>query len=128
MANGIAEPDIRDVVLFEDSGDSFDPRRNDHPPIRHRIEVGGGVYIERLPAQLNRVIKSACAFRGHNWEIEMDTLPTLYAFVRDTTDAETWDAGEQLQIAVALSRLCNPTSIALEYAARVYAPGGANRS
>jgi hypothetical protein len=123
MANGIAEPDVRDVVLFEDSGDPFDPRRNDHPPIRQRIEVGRGVYIERLPAQLNGVIKSACAFRGHNWEIQMDTLPTLYAFVRDTTDADTWDAGEQLQIAVAVSRFCNPTSIALEYAARVYAPG-----
>lgn len=92
MVNGIAEPDVRDVVLFEDSGDPFDPRRNDHPPIRHRIEVGQGVYVERLPAQLNRVIKSACAFRGHNWEIQMDTLPTLYAFVRDTTDADTWDA------------------------------------
>ena len=128
MANGTAEPPIRDVVLFEDNGDPFNPTRNDHPPIRNRVEVGGGVYIERLPAELNRKVKSACAFRGHNWEIHMDTLPTLYAFVRETTDTERWDEGEQLQVAVALSRLCNPTSIGLEYAARVYAPGVRHRT
>ena len=123
MANGTGEPPIRDVVLFENSGDPFDPRTNDHPPIRERVEVGGGVYIERLPAELNRKIKGACAFRGHNWEIHMDTLPTLYAFIRETNDTDRCDEGEQLQVAVAISRLCNPTSIALEFAARVYAPG-----
>ena len=123
MANGAVESEIRDVILFETGGDPFDPRTNTFPPIRDRIDVGSNVYVERLPAQLNRMIKSACAFRGHNWDIQMDTLPTLYAFVRDAADTDTWDAEQQLQIAVGLSRLCNPTSIALEYAARVFAPG-----
>jgi hypothetical protein len=58
----------------------------------------------------------------------MDTLPTLYAFVRETTDTGRWDEGEQLQVAAGLSRLCNPTSIRLEYAARVYAPGVRHRT
>jgi hypothetical protein len=123
MANGRAEPNVRDVILFDRTGDPFDPRLDAAPPIRDRIDLGAGVYIERLPEPLNRRIKSACAFRGYNWEIQMDAIPTLYAFVRDTRDADAWDAGEQLQIALALSRLCNPTSMALEYAARVLAPG-----
>jgi len=45
-----------------------------------------------------------------------DALPTLYAFVHDDPDTDTWDAGQQsLQIAIVLSRFCNPTSVALEY-------------
>jgi hypothetical protein len=123
LTGGTGELPIRDVVLFEGSGEPFDPRRNTSPPIKDRLALGGGVHVERLPAELNRKIKSACAFRGHNWEIHMDTLPTLYTFVREAHDSAPWDEDERLGIAIALSRLCNPTSVAMEFAARVYAPG-----
>lgn len=91
MGNENQEPPIRDVVLFEDTGDPFDPRKNDDPPILNRVQLAPNVYIERLPAPLNRHVKSACAFRGYNWEIHMDTVPTLYAFVRETNDTGEWD-------------------------------------
>src|SRR5947208_332397 len=111
----MAEPPVRDVVLFENGGDPFDPRMAEEPPIRDRLPIGGGVYIERLPADLNRKIKSASAFRGHHWDLNMSTLPTFYAFVRDVDNPdERWDQSEALQISVALSRLCHPTSIGLE--------------
>jgi hypothetical protein len=119
----IPEPSVRDVVLFESDRAAVDPRWISHPPIRTRIDLGGGVCIQPLPGELSRFVKSACAFRGHNWRIVMHTLPTPYAFVRDLPDGDRWDADQQLQVAIALSRLCNPTSIGLEFAARVYAPG-----
>jgi hypothetical protein len=120
----MAEPHVRDVVLFENGGNPFDPRMAEHPPIRNRITIGDGIYIERLPEDLNRKIKSASAFRGHHWHLDMGALPTFYAFVRDIENPdERWDESMALQIAVGLSRLCHPTSIGLEYAVRVYAPG-----
>src|SRR4051812_25151525 len=118
MGNGSEESPIRDVVLFEDSGNRFDPRRTDDPPIFNRVQLAPNVFIERLPAQLNRYVKNACAFRGYNWEIRMDTFPTLYAFVRETKDTAEWDDGQLLQTAVSLSRLCHPTSIGLEFAGK----------
>jgi hypothetical protein len=128
VGNGTQELPIRDVVLFEDTGDPFDSRKNDDPPILNRVQLAPELYIERLPAPLNRHVKSACAFRGYNWEIHMDTFPTLYAFVRETNDTGEWDDGQWLQTAVALSRLCNPTSIGLEFAGRVFAPGVRHRT
>jgi len=128
MTNGHPQTPARDVVLFEESGDPFDPRRHGAPPIRERIQISGDVYIERLPGELNRHIKSACAFRGYNWDINMHALPTLYAFVRETDDGGAWDAAQQLQIAVSLSRLCHPTSIALEFSGRVFSPGQRHRT
>jgi hypothetical protein len=120
----MAEPPVRDFVLFENGGNPFDSRMTEYPPIRGRILLGGGVYIEHLPADLNRKIKSASAFRGYNWDLNMSTLPTFYGFVRDVDNPdERWDQSEALQLAVGLSRLCHPTSIGLEYAVRVYAPG-----
>lgn len=117
------EPSIRDVVLFESATAPYDARWSKAPPIRARFDLGNGVYIERLQAALNRLVKSACAFRGHNWHIEMNALATLYAFVKDAPAGDSWDADQALQIAVALSRLCHPTSVGLEFAARVFAPG-----
>ncbi len=120
----MTEAPVRDVVLFENGGDPLDPRMAEHPPIRDRISVGGGVYIDRLPADLNRKIKSASAFRGHHWNVNMNNLPTFYSFVRNVDNSDKqWDQSEALQLAVGLSRLCHPTSIGLEYAVRVYAPG-----
>jgi hypothetical protein len=120
----MAEPPVRDVVLFENGGNPFDPRMTEQPPIRDRITVGDGIYIERLPEDLNRKIKSASAFRGHHWHLDMGALPTFYAFVRDIENPDDpWDESMALQIAVGLSRLCHPTSIGLEFAVRVYAPG-----
>lgn len=123
MCAGSEEPPVRDVVLFESGTAASDPRWAASPPIRARVDLGNSVYIERLPDNINRLVKSACAFRGHNWHIEMGALPTLYAFVRDAPAGDRWDGDQSLQIAVALSRLCHPTSIGLEFAARVFAPG-----
>jgi len=123
MPTGSQEPPVRDLVLFESGRAIADDRWAASPPIRAKIDLGSGVYIERLPSEVNRVVKSACAFRGHNWHIEMDTLPTLYAFARDAPDGDRWDDSQALQVAIALSRLCHPTSIGLEFAARVFAPG-----
>ncbi len=116
------EPPIRDVALFE-GHDPHDRRFQHDPPIRNRVNIGPNIYIEGLPNHINRKIRDACAFRGYNWEIHMHALPVLYAFVRETDDTNGWDQDQPLQIAIALSRLCHPTSIALEFAARVYAPG-----
>ena len=117
----MSEPPIRDVVLFEHYVDRTNLPAEDRP-IDTRIDLGSALYIDRLPGEINRITKSACLCRGHNWSLT-SALPTLYAFVMDTEDPDKWDALQRLQTAVALSRICHPTSIGLEWSAKVFARG-----
>jgi hypothetical protein len=119
--SNMPEPEIRDVVLFEQYVDRHELPPYD-TPINNRIDLAPSLYIERLPGEINRITKAACLCRGHNWDLK-SVMPTLYAFVMDTEDPDKWDATQKLQTAVALSRICHPTSIGLEFSAKVFGAG-----
>lgn len=117
----MSEVAVRDVIPFERS--VWGVERQAHPPIEDRVDLGDGIYIEHLPNHLNQKLQDAWAPRGYHWDLHTHTIPVLYAFVRDTVESADWDGDMKLQVAVALSRFCHPTSIGLEYAATVFGPG-----
>lgn len=108
-----------DVVLFEGDGDIGRALDSPEPLIQQRVAIGPGLYVSRLEHEVSRETIAACFPRGRRWDIATNTMPTFYGFVRETPKPFQWDHDQVLQQAVALSRLCHPTSIGLEYAAQV---------
>jgi hypothetical protein len=51
----MAEPPVRDVVLFENGGNPFDPRMAAHPPIRDRARSSTFDGEADLKVRLKRV-------------------------------------------------------------------------
>jgi hypothetical protein len=86
--------------------------------VSDRVELEGDIFVERLDRDLMRTAKRACLFSGHNWD-PSEQAGCLYAFAKEVPRDRRWDEDGYLTEAIALSRLCHPTSIALEYSATV---------
>ena len=91
------------------------------PPIRDRCILSDDIWIEQLDSGLAAMIVEACS--PTNFQVPvMGQQGHLYAFVRRTTLPGLFsDFGgmEELASVVALSRLVQPTTTGVRYAARV---------
>jgi hypothetical protein len=116
-----AVPTRWDVVVFR-TVDAYERETFlwTDPPIIHRLDIGHDVFIERLAAAVARRLGVQCSAGGVDSQVAQ-----RYSFVRvfpRGTDPRDFDEDQRLQIAIALSRLIRPTSVALEESAQVSGP------
>jgi len=91
------------------------------PPIRERYKLSDDIWIEQLDASLAKMIVEACNPTNFQTPI-VEQQGNIYAFVRRTVLPGLFnDFGgmEELASVVALSRLVQPTTTGLRYAARM---------
>jgi len=91
--------------------------------IRQPIDLGGQLWLGRLDQTLTGQILDACEPRGLNYQVNR-AWGVMYALYR--TDAPRqpgslyqWDPDHRLSLAMRMSRLVHPTSLAYEFSARV---------
>lgn len=81
-----------------------------------RFDLGPGLFIQRIGGALIRRISATVNAGGL-----ADVIPETYSFVCERSKGdEDWDTDQRLQVAVALSRLVHPTSIAFEQSATIF--------
>lgn len=93
------------------------------PPVEDRIELGDGVWVGKIGSELAKRTMDACDPPGFVHSPPTRQYGALYSYVRERnmllSEAFGWDEDQRLQTCIALSRLVRPTTISLEYAARV---------
>jgi hypothetical protein len=110
-----------DVVVFR-ANQAFetggDRRLLLERPLTDRIDLGDGLSIQCLPRRVSDAVSRACSAGA-----VASIVPQRYAFVRayagDAGIDGDFDVDEGLRIATALSRLVQPTSVALEESAQI---------
>lgn len=93
-----------------------------YPPLSVEVNLGQGVSIAPILPSVADYVFGLCS--PHDLKTEpVEQFNALYAFIRgDDADESglTWDRGEYIQTAIALSRLAHPTSIGFEDSARLF--------
>jgi hypothetical protein len=111
-----------DVILHFAAHPAKDPGAvSALPPVAERYYLSDRVWIERLDANVARIIALACNSANYNTP-PIEEEDHLYAFVRKSRLPGLFsDFGgtEELGAVVSLSRLVHPTTTGLRYAARV---------
>jgi hypothetical protein len=127
---------VRDVLICVTSGADVSMEEvHAHPPIASPIEtrvrgggepvdLGRGVYIDRLSGEDVELVMNACSLRGHYFA-PVRQFGQRYSFIRDVDEDEwrqhpfRWDETGVLNDALTLSRLIRDNGYSTEFAARI---------
>jgi histidyl-tRNA synthetase len=89
---------------------------------RGKFQLDQDLWVGKLEGDLGKRVIKACSAPGE-WEHRppVDQFAQLYAFGRDWKETEdlNWDKDNRLYTCIALSRIVQPTTISLAYAARL---------
>ncbi len=121
---------VIDVAVFTNVGlhSALIEMLTKEPPLSVEVDLGCGVSIAPILPTVAHCVFDLCS--PHRLKTEpVQPFEALYAFIRaaDADDSGlTWDPGDFIQIAIALSRIAHPTSIGFEDTARLFmtADGG----
>lgn len=124
----------QDVVVFPNDSylASSDLLRASHPQPTIPIKLASDIWLDLLDHNIANQVMDACEPMGV-WPVKRPVRQygQLYAFVREPVPEGKiyeWDPDQKLRSCIALSRLIHPTSISLEYSARIfYADSGVVR-
>jgi hypothetical protein len=93
------------------------------PPVSDRIELGNGVWVGKIGSELAQKTMDACDPPGFVHHPPTRQYGELYSYVRERimplSESFGWDEDQRVQTCVALSRLVHPTTLSLEYSARI---------
>ena len=115
---------VRDVVIHTNHNIFPLPNQTleDNPPPAERFELGNGLWLGKIDSDAARIVLDLAEPSYHGTPKPVIQFAQLYSFVRETPGpgaAYKWDEDSRLQLCVALSRLVQPTSVSLRYAARI---------
>lgn len=116
---------VFDVVLHTNGGmfrDGAERLMESSPPVKDRIEMGRGLWMGRLDADLAKALMDTCEHKVLGTLTPIRQYAQMYAYGHDRPpDAEIhrWDDDHRLSRLVAMSRLIHPSSVGFRYAARV---------
>lgn len=114
-----------DVVLHTNGGifrDGADRLLASSPPVQDRIEMGRGLWMGRLDADLANALLDTCEPKLLGTPAPIRQYAQMYAFGRDlasNSEIHHWDDDHRLSRLVAMSRLVHPTTVGFRYAARI---------
>jgi hypothetical protein len=92
------------------------------PPVKDKIEMGQGLWMGRLDADLAKSLMDTCETRVLGVPAPVRQYAQMYAYVRELhpgTEIHRWDDDHRLSRLVAMSRLVHPTTVGFRYAGRV---------
>lgn len=109
---------VRNMLPFADKGTI-----NREELIRERMPLADDLWIGPLEEDLSDAVMDACEPAGKNFK-PVRQFGSWYAIVREDAPSEQgtqlrWDPDGRIRLAIQMSRLVHPTSIAYEYAARI---------
>jgi hypothetical protein len=92
------------------------------PPAKDRIEMGRGLWLGRLDADLAKALMDTCEPKVLGVPAPVRQYAQMYAYVRElhpSAELHRWDDDHRLSRLVAMSRLIHPTTVGFRYAGRV---------
>ena len=115
---------IQDVVIFTNLGyvESTDELKASFPPPKETIVLAEDLRLEKLERSLASRVMDSCEPLGEWSKPPIRAFSQLYSFVRDPAPDDEpyqWERDQRLQTCIAYSRIIHPTSVSLEYSARL---------
>lgn len=115
---------IQEVVIFTNIGyvESTDELKASFPPPKETIVLAEDLRLEKLERSLASRIMDSCEPLGEWSKPPIRAFSQLYSFVRDPAPDDEpyqWERDQRLQTCIAYSRIIHPTSVSLEYSARL---------
>ena len=116
----------QDILIFPTPSDVNSDLFFKYPPVKRKIKITDKIWIGKLPGKLAEKIFNAYNLEGFKGYQPVRQFGEFYSFVKETSSTEykwKWDEDGTLFEVAQISRLIHPTSIDLEYAAKITSGG-----
>ncbi len=116
---------VRDVLVVPSPGHRANEQEwLDNEPVTEAVDLGNGVFLQRLDQELAEQVMDASTARGLNFEA-VRQFGQLYSFWREVPQSEyearlfAWDATQAITEVIALSRFVLDNAHSFEFVGRV---------